>query len=759
MSLIEELKRRNVFRVAVAYVVIGWVIAQVAEFAFENFGAPDWVLKVLVVVLLLGLPIALLFAWAFELTPDGVKREEDVDRGTSITPNTGRKLNTMTIAALVIAVAILIGDRFFLSSDDTTTSSHDAVANVDALATPATPTPTATIANTDKSIAVLPFVAMSASADDEFFADGLSEELLNVLAKVKGLKVAGRTSSFYYKGRNEDLRQIAEALGVAHILEGSVRRSENQIRVTAQLIKADDGFHLWSNTYDRSDGDIFAIQDGIARDVADAMQTAILGGSEATATYRVQNVEAQNLYLIAQAAVAARGLENVRRARDLFAQASALDKTNPKYLAGYATAVALQYWNFRDITPDEAIYEASNAINAALDLGDNSADTLAVAGLVEELRALTASDPAAKKKALALYEQALAKEPSNILALQWLASIYLDIQEPALARDNFQKVVELDPLNVLALTGLANAYAFLGNWQEGREHLYKMQSLFPEMAITYRYLAGVEWLYGRLDKSTIWRQKSSSIDESATEILWLVDAYIRLGWADEALEAAEQYRLASDEDISILVQAWFDRDYEVVVAEATKLFAQNGDSSFAVLSAWANTKREDYRSAISTLERQFPSLRGETIEYLDAGDAINAVLLAHCYSQAGQTDDANRLISALLTSRVLSDESVASIPGLAMTRAAAFAVVGDIDKAEEILQWVDQDRMPPKLTPIALPIDDIPIFANLSDSPVFQDYATHERYRLAQQAKMLASGETQQELTADLEAAGYTFNP
>lgn len=755
MSLIEELKRRNVFRVAVAYIVIGWVIAQVAEFAFENFGAPDWVLKVLVVVLLLGLPIAVLFAWAFELTPDGVKREEDVDRTDSITPNTGRKLNTLTIAALVLAVTILVADRFLADQPDS--GANESIATT--TTGQATNAQDVAAAGLDKSIAVLPFVAMTASADDEFFADGLSEELLNVLAKIEGLKVAGRTSSFYYKGRNEDLRQIADALGVAHILEGSVRRSADRIRVTAQLIKADDGFHLWSNTYDRSDGDIFAIQDGIARDVADAMQATILGTGQRGETNRVQNVEAQNLYLIAQAAVAARGLPNIRRARDLFAQASALDTTNPKYLAGYASAVALQYWNFRDITPDEAIYESSNAINAALELGQPTADTLAVAGLVEELRALTASDPAAKKKALSLYKQALDEEPNNILALQWLASIYLDIQEPALARDNFEKVVELDPLNILALTGLANAYTFVGEWDKGREHLYKMQSLFPEMAIAYSYLGGIEYIDGRLDKAAIWFEKSAGFDQSAVATLSLVDAYIRLGWADEALESAERHRLVSNEDISLLVQGWFDRDYEVVTAESTRLFAQNGDSGFAILSAWANTKQGNFQSAIGTLERQFPSLRGETIEYLDSGDAMNAVLLAHCYTQMGKTNDAQRLVAALLASKALSEKSVTAYPVLALVRAAAFAVAGDTEAAEKIFATVDQDRMPPKLSAIALPIDDIPIFSNMHSSEVFKSYATNERYRLAQQAKMLASGETLENLVAEVEATGHRFNP
>ena len=305
MSFIAELKRRNVVRVGVAYTVISWLLAQVAEFAFENFGAPEWVLKTLVVVLLLGLPLALIFAWVFEMTPEGLKREKDIERDQSITAHTGKKLEYVTAVGVALIVALLLAERFSPSVPEAATS--DTVAET--VAETDTPALTEVIAASptisDKSIAVLPFVSMTASQEDEFFADGLSEELLNVLAKIEGLKVAGRTSAFYYKGKNEDLRTIAESLGVAHVLEGSVRRSGNQIRVTAQLIKADDGFHLWSETYDRADGDTFVIQDEISSSVArrvagrrfSAHRTDSAGAASAG------SVEARNLFLVAQASM------------------------------------------------------------------------------------------------------------------------------------------------------------------------------------------------------------------------------------------------------------------------------------------------------------------------------------------------------------------------------------------------------------------------------------------------------------------------
>jgi TolB-like protein len=750
MSFFKELQRRNVVRVGIAYLIIGWVLAQIAEFAFDNFGAPDWVLKTFVVILLLGLPIALIFSWVFELTPDGIKLERNVDRGKSITTDTGRKLNYITMAGVVLVLVVVVSDRLSERSappdaSQPDTSIHDAVPSVESTA--------------DKSIAVLPFVAMSASQDDEFFADGLSEELLNVLARIEGLKVAGRTSSFYYKGRNEDLRNIGEALGVAHILEGSVRRSGNQIRVTAQLIKADDGFHLWSETYERSDGNTFAIQDEISSNVALALRAEILGGSRTPPITDKNAVEARNLYLVAQAAMAHRTLPDIRRARELYAQASALDAGNPTYYAGYAQAVALQYWNSRDITSEEAIAEAGGAIEKALKLAEPNADVLAIAGLVQELRALALNETDAKARALDYYQRAIARDPDNILALQWLASIYLDVNEPELSRVNFEKVVELDPLNTLALTGLANAYFGLGRYDEARQHLYKVQSLFPDLSIAYRYLASIEYQAGRIDKSGFWMEIAAKTEPSPFEVYFSLYHYVVFGWADEALEAAERYRQLSDGvDISRLVQARLDMDLATLSEEASGVFDRTGDAEFAALSAWADAIAGKCAESVVTLERQYPSLQGEVIEYLDGSDLINAVLLAHCYETTGDRSDSRRLTDALIASDLLSAKAVDASPWRRLVRVAAYAVAADVPKALEELAAIDVDNSTIMISPIALPLDELPVFEALHDEDLFRRYATRERYRVAQQARMLASGETRQEIVAQLQAAGYSLS-
>jgi len=261
MSFFGELKRRNVFRVGLAYVLIAWVLLQGADFALDLISAPNWVIQALFLLAALGLPVALIFSWVYEMTPEGLKRETEIDLESSITLHTGRKLGRVIIAFLVLAIGVLLVDRF----------THPPA--------PATQPPPVTLDDTSpdpaavgQSVAVLPFVNMSSDPENEYFADGLSEELLNQLAQIPDLQVAGRTSSFSFKGKNEDLRVIGAALGVANVLEGSVRRQGDEVRVTAQLIRVDDGFHLWSETYDRTMDDVFAIQDDISSSVANALK-------------------------------------------------------------------------------------------------------------------------------------------------------------------------------------------------------------------------------------------------------------------------------------------------------------------------------------------------------------------------------------------------------------------------------------------------------------------------------------------------------
>ncbi|MEJ2273923.1 MAG: FlgO family outer membrane protein, partial [Woeseiaceae bacterium] len=272
-GFLDELKRRNVVRVGIAYIVVGWLVFQVGEVLFPTFGAPEWIFKSVILLIALGFPFALVFAWAFELTPEGVKKTEEVDASASITPSTGKRLNQITIVALVVALGYFVWQSQAEDPAGETGSEpvgHAVAAAVEETAEAVT---SAQIQHTppgQKTIAVLPFVNMSSSEEQEWFADGLTEEILNALARTPDLLVAARTSSFVYKDSDKEVTEIADSLGVAHVLEGSVRRSGDRLRVTAQLIRAGDGFHLWSQTYDRDFADLIDIQENVAFEIANA---------------------------------------------------------------------------------------------------------------------------------------------------------------------------------------------------------------------------------------------------------------------------------------------------------------------------------------------------------------------------------------------------------------------------------------------------------------------------------------------------------
>jgi TolB-like protein/Tfp pilus assembly protein PilF len=324
MGFYAELKRRNVFRVGIAYVVITWVLLQGADFGLDLIEAPNWVVRALVLLAALGLPPVLVFAWVFEMTPEGLRREKDLDRSQSITPQTGRRLDRVIITLLGLAVVVLLARQVLQAPTGATVP-------VPAPSVPAVESVPQSVSG-QVSIAVLPFVNMSSDPEQDYFSDGITEEILNRLAGIKGLQVAARTSAFSFKGQNRDVREIARLLGVGNILEGSVRKAGDEVRITAQLIRAGDGFHLWSETYDRRLENIFDIQDDIAGHISESLQVSLGVESSAGADPSVIDPRAYDLYLRGRALHRQRG-EGLLRALDLFQQALAIE---PEFAAAWA---------------------------------------------------------------------------------------------------------------------------------------------------------------------------------------------------------------------------------------------------------------------------------------------------------------------------------------------------------------------------------------------------------------------------------------
>jgi len=336
MSFYSELKRRNVLRVAAGYIVAAWLLIQVAETIFPLFGFDDGPARIVVVVMIIGFLPALIVSWIFELTPSGLQKDKDVEHSQASVAISAKRSDRIIMLMLVLAVSYFAIDKFVLSE-----SREQAIA--EAAREEALVVALETLKN-NKSIAVLPFADMSPNQDQEYFADGMTEELLNELAQLEGLNVTGRTSSFAFKGQNQDLRSIGEQLGVAYILEGSVRKQDDEVRITAQLINTRDGSHMWSDTYDARLDDIFYIQEDIARSVAGALSIALeVEGRNHLPGTGTDNVDAYNLFLEARAALNSRDGSDVAGA--LYQRAIDLD---PEYAEAWAgLGLTFAYRSFR----------------------------------------------------------------------------------------------------------------------------------------------------------------------------------------------------------------------------------------------------------------------------------------------------------------------------------------------------------------------------------------------------------------------------
>jgi len=431
MSFFEELKRRNVFRVGIAYTVATWLLIQVTDIVFPRIGLPDSAVTLVIALLAIGFVPALIFAWAFEMTPDGIKKEADVDRTQSIMPQTARKLDRIIILSLALVVAWFLVDEYYLEPQQAEQSVLSAASS------PAPPDQSIEIV---KSIAVLPFVNMSADADNEYFSDGISEELLNVLVKVNALRVASRTSSFNYKGSELSMTEIARELGVRHILEGSVRKAGNRVRITAQLINAKSDRHIWSETYERELVDIFDIQEEISNNIVTALKIA-LNVDETTAMGRAQrpteNPEAYELYLQGRFAWRQRHEDNIRKSIELFEKALTIDPDFARAHEALATAWSvLPAWS--DFSSSESALNAKPHAVRALELDPTLSEARAV--LAEAI-----FDEHRWANGIAEYRKAVSNDPRNPTLHQWLGEALGYMGFNAQALEQMQIAYQLDP--------------------------------------------------------------------------------------------------------------------------------------------------------------------------------------------------------------------------------------------------------------------------------------------------------------------------
>ena len=454
-----ELKRRNVYKVAVAYAIVGWLMVQIATQVFPFLEIPNWVVRLVIVLVAVGFPIALVIAWAFELTPEGIKRTEDVD----LPAGSGSKNRTWIYVAL-IGAALSVG-LFFIGRY--TAGSH------------ATPRKSEAAIVPQKSIAVLPLLNESGDPGDEYFSDGLSEELIAALAQINGLKVIGRSSSFRFKERHEEPKSIGEKLGVSTLLEGTVRKQDDRVRIVAELVNAADGITLWTRTFDRELKDIFAVQQEIARAVAESLKVTLLGSEEKSTQMATKSVEAHNAYLQGHFHFLRRNIEDYRKAITYFDQAIQFD---PDYALVYAERS--EAWSLLGDLAGErpsAYPKARSDAEKAVAIAPGLAEAHSALGWVRFL--------AEWKFAEGFRELKRAKElsPANPTANDLLARVIVYMGRIDEAERQAREAVELDPLSVAAQFNLGRVLFYAGKLDEADAAGRKMAELQPSAASNRRW--------------------------------------------------------------------------------------------------------------------------------------------------------------------------------------------------------------------------------------------------------------------------------
>lgn len=455
MGFFAELKRRNVFRVGLAYLAGCWVLVQVAETLFPVYEVPDSIIRLMVSVLVIGFPVTLVLAWVFEWTPQGIRKESEIDRQQSVTPQTGQKLNRAIIVMLLVGIGFLAIDKFVLDPQrDAQLARESAQAAREQIKREV-----AEKAPEMNSIAVLPFRDMSAAGDQQYFSDGIAEELLNALVRVDGLEIASRTSSFIYRDDMLPITQIAEELNVNYVLEGSVRKSGDRVRITAQLINAGNDRHLWSETYDRELDDVLQVQDEISKSIVDAMKSELgLDIGEVRIASETDSASAYDLYLKGRILILARS--EMYKAIEALERAVEIDPGFAKAweVLGAAYYIAPSWGYFSEFDTMELSWAAAQK---ALDLDDSLALALAVKASIG-----LATKRYGYAKTLDLMERAIELDPKSATVRLWNALYLANVGFLDQAIDSARSCLEIDPGYENCRRHLANMEYMLGNEEE-----------------------------------------------------------------------------------------------------------------------------------------------------------------------------------------------------------------------------------------------------------------------------------------------------
>jgi TolB-like protein/Flp pilus assembly protein TadD len=549
MNFFSELKRRNVYKVAIAYVVAGWALSQGIAQVFPVFDIPNWVIRLIVVLIIIGLPIALVLAWSFEITPEGIKRTEDVDLVAAAQQPKKRTWIFVVIIGALVSTALFFLGRY--SAENKVTSGRPGGPSVP-----------------EKSIAVLPFDNLSRDPDNAYFAEGIQDEILTRLAKVADLKVISRTSTQRFKSAPSDLRDIAKQLGVMHILEGSVQKANDQVRVNVQLINAATAAHLWADTYDRKLTDIFAVESEIAKSIADALQAKLSSSAEHVLASRpTEDPEAHELYLKGRYFWNRRTGANLQKAVGYFERAIEKD---PRYALAYSGLadchVLLPVYPELGTYPRDEMPKALTAAHKAVELDDTLAEAHTSLG-----RAL-ASD-LQLSAAISEFKRAIELNPSYATAHQWFGECLQSRGRVKDALAELKRAQEVDPLSLVNNALVGFALDTVGQSDEAIAQLRRTIELDPSFANSHALLGNVLEHQGNLEEAVVEYEKANSLNADPINLAQLARAYFLVGRKAEAqqlwdkLKSLSQQQYVPAYSMAVVQLAFGDKDEAIRLLE------------------------------------------------------------------------------------------------------------------------------------------------------------------------------------------------
>jgi TolB-like protein len=632
-SFFSELKRRNVLRVAAAYGVVAWIIIEAGSVLLPTFGASESAFQVYVVFVLAGFLISLVFAWVFEVTPEGVKFERNVDRSQPITPQTGRTLDFAIIGLLIVALGISV------TLNVTGMRDHrlDPALGADRL-----------------SIAVLPFESLSTDPENVLFADGIHDDLLTRLANIGALKVISRTSVMEYRNPTKNLRQIASELGVGTVLEGTVQRVGNNVRINAQLIDAETDEHLWARTYDRqlSVQNIFAIQSEISEEIAGALRATLTQDEQSRlANVPTENMTAYGLYMQGRANLYERRLETLLEAREQFEQATVLDPNYAEAYAGLADAVLLLNNNHQAISREEALTVAEAALDRALSLNPDLADAYASLGLLKQQIWGETRSGSGLEEAEVAFLRAIELNPNHARAYMWFALARSAEQRYNDAIALFLKALQIDPLGRIPYSNLPDLYAALGRNDDALDLNLKAVRIHPEWPTAYQDMARQLMGLGRLDESLAWAMRGMELSTDPLAGASLFGPYVEFGDFDRARNSVTD--LPMDHPMYVLGEG-IDRLLSLDFPGAVESFenvVENTDNPrqfmFGLIAGSA-VLAGDYETAREYAEIDNPELTADADPTIDRFNVDDIIRYAFILQKLGEKHRAESLLAASL---------------------------------------------------------------------------------------------------------------